>query len=681
MMAVSFLCALFAASPACADEPLEALSDKKFNSALSEMVSEYEKDGITQAAASRNPYITERLILRSMDPNVDPQELGAVDAIKDKNGTYILQFDSVQDTKDAEEALLLEPGTVYVEPDLCVFAKGTISLYPKADSDVWGQSARAIGADVLGNALKGLSGSVTVAVLDTGVSYTAEELKNRIDRANANSLVYGCSPDQSQEGLDNLLTSAGHGTHVAGIIAQCTQEAADKVKILPVRVLDNEGGGYLSDVALGVRYAAQKGAKVINLSLGGPAGSSSTMKDAVDYATGLGSVVVVAAGNENQSTLNCDPARIESCIVVGAVDESNRKASFSNYGPTLDVMAPGTSIYSNYCYYVSKYNQLNWYRRMSGTSMATPHASGAAALVRLACPGAGPEETERILQLSAKDLGEPGWDPSYGFGLLDLSSVFRNRSSLLRQASQDVISIKEAKAAEARQRAAEEAAKKKAAEDAAKKKAAEEAAKKKAAEEAAKEAAKKKAEEEARKAAEEASFARICKDSTPHANADYVIPLQCGQTTGGLKVDGLGAHDYVVSWASSDPSIICVDGRPDGTCIVTAGNTPGNAMISAVTASRIMVSFEVRVQKKKVALKGVAVPSKKITLTVGQSYDLQAEPKPVSAGKPLKYSSSRKSVATVSGDGVITARDAGKTVITVRCGKKKVRIRVTVVRP
>ena len=517
ILAVSFLCAFSVRGRVYADEPLKALSEKKFNSALSEMVAEYEKEGISEAEAARNPYVAERLILKSMDPNVDPEELGAVDAIKDRDGMYILQFDSVQDTKKAEEELEEQVGTVYVEPDSRVFAQESDTLY-YSKQDGWGESAGMIGADVLGNALKGQNGSVTVAILDTGIYYTMKDLSGRIDRTNATSLVSGCSPNQSLEGRENLNSSSVHGTHVAGIVAQCTEAVAGKVKIMPVRVLDNDGGGYTSDVARGIRYAAQKGAKVINLSLGGSASSSNMMREAVSYATSLGSVVVVASGNENQSTMNCDPARIEECIVVGASINKTGRAYFSNYGPTLDLVAPGVSIFST----LYEDGGRDRYYRMSGTSMATPHASGAAALVRLAFPLAGPEETERILQMTATDLGAPGWDEYYGFGILNLSSVVSRRDSLLTQARIDVAQLKKNKAEEARRKAAEEAAKKKAAEEAAKKRAAEEAARKRAQEEAAK---KKAAEEAARQRAEQEALATVRRGTKPHANADYVIPI------------------------------------------------------------------------------------------------------------------------------------------------------------
>ncbi len=713
IMAVPFPHAFNTSAQAYADQPLPALSENSFNAALSEMVNQYEKDGVTQEAAARNPYITERLILRSTDPGVDPDDYGAVDAIKDRTGMYILQFDSAKDVRSAEARLQRDDSTVYVEPDMCVFAQEMITLYYDKEES-WGAGARSIGADELASSLKTRDGSVTVAVLDTGISYTAEELSGRIDRNNATSFVSYCSPDQSMESDSQCSYSAsGHGTHVAGIIAQCTEEVADKVRIMPVRVLDNTGSGYTSDVSRGIRYAAQRGAKVLNLSLAGSAGTSNVIKEAVDYAIGLGSSVVVAAGNENSPTINYNPSKIDECIVVGAVDKANSKAYFSNYGTTLDVMAPGVSVFSNYHIYVGDEHGRDWYRAMSGTSMACPHAAGAAALVQLAYPSAGPEEVERILQLSATDLGAPGWDESYGYGLINLSLLVNENDSLLVQASEYVAAKKAEKAAqeEAARKAAEEAAKK-AAEEAAKK-AAEEAAKK-AAEEAAKKAAeeaakKKAAEEAARKAAANASGKAsgdtannnagnshadetsgkntagqnaapdlVNADTHPYANVDYVVPAKRGQKIRSLQVLGMGVNDYVVSWTSTDPDAASVQGSADGTCIVTAGRKRKKAVINAVTASGSTVSFRIHVRKKKVSLKGIKVPTKKIDLSVGQTCSLQAQLYPVTADGHLKYTSSKKSVATVSSDGTVTARKAGRASITVRCGKKKIKIKIQV---
>ncbi len=682
-LAVSFLCAFSTGTKVYADQNLKPLSDRAFNRELSEMVDEYGKDNVTPAAAERNPYIAERLIIKSTDPAIDPEDYGAVDGIRDRRNMVILQFDSVKDTKRAEAMLEREDSTVYVVPDRYVFLQDDIYTQEESHSlDIYddirermSRGPKSIGADDLGAELKNANSSVTVAVLDTGVASTASYLSGRLDMSHSSSFINGCNVDVSRDDPEDCTSSAaGHGTHVSGIIARCTEQVGDKVKIMPVRVLDNTGCGLTSTVISGIYYAANNGADIINMSLGGDADPGDTaMKEAVQYAVKKGVTVVVAAGNESDDTMKYEPSNISDCVVVGAVDKYNDRAWFSNYGQTLDVVTPGVSILSCVYYYRWSGGELVYivYATQSGTSMATPHASGAAALIKLKYPEASPQQVEQLLQQSTRDLGTPGWDRYYGHGVLDLTLLAGAPSN---QVSKAAAYIAEKKAGE--KKAAEEAARQKAAQEEQARKAAGEVEQKRLAEEAERQRAA--AEAERREAAQDPTPYR---QTHPHANADYVIPLKCGQTTKGLKVIGLPAGDCVVSWTSSNPQVAAVQGREDGTSVVTAGSSSGEAVITAVTASGIQVSFRIRVQKKKVSVKGVKVPDKSITLKVGESIDLQAFPYPVSTDKKLKYSSSKKSVAAVSPKGIVTARKAGNTVITVKCGKKKVKVKVKVVRP
>ena len=696
LLAVSFLCAFSCWSRVYADQNLPTLSDRAFNNALSEMVVEYERDDITPEAAETNPYLAERLIVRSMDPAFDPEDYGAVDGIRSRRGMTILQFDSVRDTRQAEKMLQKEDSTVYVVPDRYVFLQNDVYTMEEAHVQATREQIlekaaeipKLIGTDVLGAELSGVSGSVKVAVLDTGISFQHEYLAGRLDRANAFSFIDGCNADVSQDSpYDCLSPAAGHGTHVAGIIAKCTEQTASQVQIMPVRVLDNAGSGSISTVIVGIWYAVDHGAKVINMSFGGETDGDPAMKDAVRYAVSKGVTVVAAAGNEGSSTMNYEPSSITECVVVGAVDRSNDRAVFSNYGQTLDLVAPGVSIVSSSYYYVLRSGNLYRvvYASMDGTSMAAPHAAGAAALIRLKFPGADAQQVEQLLQQSTRDLGTPGWDSNYGYGLLDLSFLVGARNN---QVSEAFAYISARKAATNKAAPVKTASDKATAETAAGKVADDKAAKEKAAKEkAAKEkAAKEKAaaEKAAKKAAERkkaAAYTALYRKQKPHANADYMIPLQRGKSTKALKVIGLLGQDRIVSWKSSDPSVVSVKGSADGTCNVTAGMKTGKAVVSAVTDSRIKVSFRIRVQKKKVKLKGIKVSKKKIELRSGQSVNLLAFQNPITAGKTLKYSSSKKSVASVSSSGTVTAKKPGSTVITVKCGKKKIKVKVKVRRP
>jgi thermitase len=207
----------------------------------------------------------------------------------------------------------------------------------------------------------------------------------------------------------------GHGTHLGGIAAAATDNGvgiagvAFNCRIMAVKVGDGATGkAAYSDIAYGIMYAADNGAKVINLSLGGYA-YSSFLKGAVNYAWNAGCVVVGAVGNNNISD-PFYPAAYDNVIGVSATDQSDVKASWSNYGPHVAVAAPGVSIYSTH------WSNGSTYAYMSGTSMAAPHVAGVAALL-FAQDGARSNITVRsLIEETADDLGDAGWDQYYGYG-------------------------------------------------------------------------------------------------------------------------------------------------------------------------------------------------------------------------------------------------------------------------
>lgn len=236
-----------------------------------------------------------------------------------------------------------------------------------------------------------------VAVVDTGVAMSHADLSARIwqnpgQTASGDGDGNGKAGDA--HGWDFVNNDAdptdqnGHGTHVAGTVAATAGNGigvagvAPAARVMPVRVLDANGSGSTSAIANGVTYAAAEGARTVNLSLGG-SGTSRTFSAAIDYARSKGTVVIAAAGNSTTNNDGADPeypcAYPQSNIVcVASIDRSGATSSFSSYGArTVDVAAPGGSILSTvpsgYAYY-------------SGTSMATPHVSGIAALVAAAKP-------------------------------------------------------------------------------------------------------------------------------------------------------------------------------------------------------------------------------------------------------------------------------------------------------
>ncbi len=280
---------------------------------------------------------------------------------------------------------------------------------------------------------------VKVAILDTGVAYedyttkkgtTTVTYKKATDLAEtsfdtANAKDFTVSPSTSHANDDHY-----HGTHVCGTIAQSTNSAipfgcagiAYKATILPIKVLSANGSGSSASVANGIYWAADKGAKVINMSLGS-SGSDSTMYNAIKYAYGKGVVIVCAAGN-NGSSLSYPAAYSTECIAVGAIDFNGNRCSFSNYGSALDIVAPGQYIvqqtlagYQN----VSSFS----FQSFSGTSMAAPHVAGAAALVWSLHPTYTRDQVTKALLSTARDLGTKGFDNYFGNGLLDASTAVR----------------------------------------------------------------------------------------------------------------------------------------------------------------------------------------------------------------------------------------------------------------
>jgi hypothetical protein len=255
---------------------------------------------------------------------------------------------------------------------------------------------------------------VTVAVVDTGVLGVHEDL--------AGSVVPGADYASDAAAVDpgrtGMVDPGGHGTHVAGVIAAHVNNglgiagAAPGARIMPVRVLDGHGTGVASNVALGIIYAADHGARVINLSLGG--GPSPGMQEAIRYANARKAVVVAAAGNGFQSgNTPVYPAAYPEAIAVGAVNRVLGHASFSNAGAYVDLAAPGDLILSTYG------ADRRAYEWMSGTSMATPYVAAAAALTLSVNRSMTAHRLTSVLLSTARDLGPRGRDAYFGTGLVD----------------------------------------------------------------------------------------------------------------------------------------------------------------------------------------------------------------------------------------------------------------------
>lgn len=256
--------------------------------------------------------------------------------------------------------------------------------------------------------------SVVIAVIDTGVDVDHPDLMSNIVSG------YNTINDTTNADDDN-----NHGTHVAGISAGIVDNnagisgIAGKSKIMPIKAMGSNGTGQLSDVVEGIYWAADHGAKIINMSLGFTAPSApQSLQDAVDYAYNKGVVVIAAAGNDNTGTPRY-PAALNHVIAVAATDSSDKKASFSNYGSHIDVAAPGVNIYSTI--------RDGQYGMMNGTSMAAPNVTGVVALILANNPSLTPAQVEMLLASTSTDLGALKKDSIFGYGLVNAFAALNGK--------------------------------------------------------------------------------------------------------------------------------------------------------------------------------------------------------------------------------------------------------------
>ena len=295
---------------------------------------------------------------------------------------------------------------LYAEPDYRVYALDTIPNDPYWGSQ-WGLPK--IQAPKAWDILSTTGGAnIIIAIIDSGIDL------DHPDFACPNKLLPGRDFVNND---DDPQDDYGHGTHVAGIAAACSNNdvgvagVAWAARLLPVKVLDAAGQGSYSNLAAGIIYAVDQWARVINLSLGGTS-DSSIMRDAVSYAVGRGRLVVAAAGNfGDQGNPVMYPAAYDEVVAVAATDSGDNRADFSEYHPYVDVAAPGVSIYSTL--------PDNTYGGLGGTSMATAFVSGLAALLWSADGGLSAAQVRTLIESNADDLGTPGKDDYFGYGRIN----------------------------------------------------------------------------------------------------------------------------------------------------------------------------------------------------------------------------------------------------------------------
>ncbi|MDD3074423.1 MAG: S8 family serine peptidase [Eubacteriales bacterium] len=300
--------------------------------------------------------------------------------------------------KVAVEKLKTARGVEFVEPDF--LAQACAQTVP------WG--IEHVNAPDVHSA--GFQGSgIKVAVLDTGILTSHADLQ----------VVGG----YDTTGIGSYVDDNGHGTHVAGTVAALNNTigvigAAPAAQLYAVKVLDRNGSGTYSNIIAGIEWTINNDIDVINMSLGGSSGSIA-LEQACDAAYQAGILVVAAAGNEGTSTGGTEcigyPAKYSSVMAVGSITSSNIRSYFSSTGSTLEIMAPGSDIYST---------TINGsYGTMSGTSMACPHVAGVAALVWSAKPSLTNVQLRSALNETANDLWNDPW--RYGNGLVDAWAAYQ----------------------------------------------------------------------------------------------------------------------------------------------------------------------------------------------------------------------------------------------------------------
>jgi len=384
--------------------------------------------------------------------------------------------------KEALAALREQPEVEYAELNMIVHTQTAPNDPYYSTSGAWGQQYRdlwglqSISAEAAWDTSQG--DGVLVAVVDSGLDYNHEDIAGNVWLNDGEVGLDGNGNDKRSNGIDDdgngliddwhgwdfvtldgtpgdndPMDNHGHGTHVSGTIAAMGNNGlgvigvAPHAKIMAVKGLDSTGSGSIEDLSNAIIYAADKGASVINLSWGGSGPTPQTLIDAISYAHNVkGAVVVAAAGNSNfdvGTQINgFYPACIRDVITVSAVNHLDAKASFSNFGAKIDVTAPGggdtdptglliqpdrsiLSLKSSLAGSImTGSGQLivgTKYLRQSGTSMASPHVAGVAALIRAQHPEFSPEQVRQVLRSSADDIGATGFDTQFGYGRLNAS--------------------------------------------------------------------------------------------------------------------------------------------------------------------------------------------------------------------------------------------------------------------
>jgi len=360
--------------------------------------------------------------------NVTPQldnKFSAADNV------YIIKGDKkrlkqLQKSEIAKATEFIEPNYIYKIPKLGEIAplaefeqpgdtKTASSSLGEPNDPMYSKQWHLHNIGVVG-AWKQTKGSgITVAVIDTGITRVRDLAETKFVKG------YDFVSDREEVKDDN-----GHGTHVAGTIAQATNNyygvagIAYEASLMPLKVLNEYGGGTVADIAAAIKFAADNGANVINMSLGG-GGESRLMKEAIEYAHAKGVVIVAAAGNESQNSA-AYPARYPHVIGVSALGPDGEKAPYSNFGAGVDISAPGGSDAGKVLQQtIDPETGDAVFLGLQGTSMAAPHVAGVAALIQ-AAGVKQPDDVLKVLKASARSVQDDGLN-YYGAGQLNAEAA------------------------------------------------------------------------------------------------------------------------------------------------------------------------------------------------------------------------------------------------------------------